>query len=370
MRALFGMLFGAGVLLFIGNKGKSGQSVHWLYYRRMLWLLLFGLIHAHLLLWFGEILYLYAVCGMIVYLFRKVNPRYLVLAVPLVGLLDFGAGLIQYRMIRAKRIAYVASVAAHDRGQALDPAQQRALDEWREIETSLIPNREVVREHTRKIKSGYRGAASVFRPLAWKFETSFLLLELPDSVALMLLGMGLLKLGFFSGKWSRRTYRRIMLVGYGLGLPLVTFSFFHRVNMVPTHEAALRLMETTPIPWVDIIYPFQRMLLVLAHASALILAYEAGAVAWLMRRLAAVGQMALSNYIGHTLFCSLLFFGYGFNLYAVLQYYQLYFVIAAIWAFQLAISRWWLESFRFGPFEWVWRALTYGMRPAMRRATA
>ena len=58
MRAMFGMVFGAGVLLFIANKSAKGTSVHWLYYRRMFWLLIFGLIHAHLILWIGEILYL------------------------------------------------------------------------------------------------------------------------------------------------------------------------------------------------------------------------------------------------------------------------------------------------------------------------
>jgi uncharacterized protein len=370
MRALFGMLFGAGVLLFIGGKAKSGQSVHWLFYRRMFWLILFGLVHAHLLLWFGEILFLYGVCGMIVYLFRNLKPRYLVLAVPIVGLLDFGAGQIQYRSFRAKRLAYVASAAARDRGQALDEAQQRALAEWRELEKSILPNREVVRDNTRKIKSGYAGAASVFRKWAWAFETKFLPVELPDSVALMLLGMGLFKLGFFSGKWSKRTYRRIMLVGYGIGLPLVVFAHLYNVRKAPTLEALLQSMETTPTQWVQIIYPFQRMLLVMAHASALILAYEAGAAAWLMRRLVAVGQMALSNYIGHTIFCSLIFFGYGLNRYAGMPFYQLYFVVVAIWAFQLAVSPWWLARFRFGPFEWLWRALTYWMWPAMRRASA
>ena len=88
MRAMFSMIFGAGILLFIGKKVQNGLSTHGLFYRRMFWLLLFGLIHAHLVLWIGDILYLYAVCGMIVYLFRNVNPKYLVLAIPLVAIID------------------------------------------------------------------------------------------------------------------------------------------------------------------------------------------------------------------------------------------------------------------------------------------
>src|SRR5882762_7876813 len=71
MRALFGMIFGAGVLLFITKKEQTGRPVTGLFYRRMFWLVIFGLVHAHLILWVGDILYLYGVCGMLVYLFRN-----------------------------------------------------------------------------------------------------------------------------------------------------------------------------------------------------------------------------------------------------------------------------------------------------------
>ena len=368
MRALFGMLFGAGTLLFIGNKLGSTRSVTGLYYRRMLVLVAFGLIHAHVILWVGDILYLYGVCGMIVYLFRKVKPRYLVLAVPLVGLLDFGANVIQYRFIRDKRIAYVAATSARDHGATLSDAQQGAVAAWQELEKSIVPNRRVVGEHTRAIKSGYAGAASVWRPLAWELETKYLPFELADSVALMLLGMALLQLGFFSGAWQKRTYRRIMLVGYGLGLPLAAYAFYHHLHTAPTLEAELVDLERVAVPWVALIYPFQRMLLVLAHASALILVWQSGAAAWLMRRLAAVGQMALSNYLGHSIICTLTFFGYGLDRYGEWQFWQLYVFVLGVWTLQLVVSAWWLARFRFGPFEWTWRALTYGTRPPMRRA--
>lgn len=94
MRALFGMAFGAGVLLFVSKKELAGRSVTGLFYRRMFWLVLFGLIHAHLVLWIGDILYLYGFCGMIVYLCRKVKPVYLVMGVPLVAVVDFTAGTL------------------------------------------------------------------------------------------------------------------------------------------------------------------------------------------------------------------------------------------------------------------------------------
>ena len=88
-----------------------------LFYRRMIWLVLFGLIHAHLILWMGDILYLYGICGMLVYLFRNVNPKYLVLGVPLVAVVDFTAGTLFYQYIRGQRIAYVEAKAARPRAR-------------------------------------------------------------------------------------------------------------------------------------------------------------------------------------------------------------------------------------------------------------
>src|SRR6516225_7468262 len=111
MRALFGMIFGAGVLLFVSKKEQAGRSVTALFYRRMFWLILFGLIHAHLILWIGDILYLYGFCGMIVYLCRRVKPIYLVMGIPLVAIVDFTAGTLLYQHIREKRIAYVQASA-------------------------------------------------------------------------------------------------------------------------------------------------------------------------------------------------------------------------------------------------------------------
>ena len=97
----------------------------------------------------------------------------------------------------------------------------------------------------------------------------------------------------------------------------------------------------------------------MAHASALILLYKSGKIQGLFRRLEAVGQMAFTNYISHSVICTLFFFGYGLNYYAELEYYQIYFLALAIWLFQLIISPIWLKYYRFGPLEWVWRSLTY-----------
>jgi uncharacterized protein len=367
MRALFGMIFGAGVVLFVTNKEQAGRSAAGLFYRRMLWLMLFGLIHAHLILWIGDILYLYSVCGMLVYPLRKIKPIYLVLAVPLVAVLDFTTGTLFYQHIRAQRIAYVEASAAAAANQPLTDSQKDALAQWRDLEKTLIPNREDARENTQKMKSDYGTVADHLRPLALKIETIFLPIMIWDSLALMLLGVALYQWGFLSGRWSNRDYGLVMAIGYGMGLPLAIYSFYHGYVYNPNHEATLARMELVPIQWVGLIYPFQRILLVMAHVAALILLYKSHYAQRLFRCLEAVGQMAFTNYIMQSVICTLFFFGYGLNYYAELEYYQIYFVVIAIWIVQLIVSPLWLRFFLFGPLEWLWRSLTYWkLQPFMR----
>jgi uncharacterized protein len=304
---------------------------------------------------------------MIVYLFRKVKPIYLVLGVPLVAIGDFTAGTLFYQHIRAERIAYVNATAAVAAGQELTEAQNKALAKWRELETSFLPNREDAKENTRKMKSGYATVASRIRPLAWKIETIFLPFSICDSLALMFLGMALYQWGFLSGKWSSRDYAKVMAIGYGLGLPLVIYSFYYHYLHYPNHEAFLHRLETMPMEWINLIYPFQRILLVMAHVAGLVLLYQSKIAEQLFSRLEAVGQMAFTNYIMHSVICTLFFFGYGLNYYAELEYYQIYFVVLAIWIVQLIVSPLWLRWFNFGPLEWLWRSLTYcKLQPLVR----
>jgi uncharacterized protein len=359
MRAMFGMIFGAGILLFIANKKDKGTSVHALFYRRMFWLVLFGLIHAHLILWIGDILYLYGVCGMIVYLFRNVPAKYLVWAVPLVAIIDFTTGTMFYQDLRAKRIAYVDATNAQAENKTLTDAQTKALTTWREVEKTMIPNREDAKANTAKMKSDYSTVAGYLRPLAFDGQTKYLPYELWDSIALMLLGLALFKWGFLTGSWSNDDYWKVLKIGYGIGLPLVIYSMYYSFIHFSTLEANLARMEKVSINWVNLIYPFQRILLVMGHASALILLYKSGKIQGLFRRLAAVGQMAFTNYITHSVICTLFFFGYGLNYYAELEFYQIYIVALAIWVLQLIISPIWLKYYLFGPLEWLWRSLTY-----------
>ena len=370
MRALFSMIFGVGIILFMARKEREGQSATGLFFRRMGWLVLFGLIDSHVLLWFGDILYSYGIIGMIAFWFRKMKPGYLALGVPLVAIIGFALITVFFHQdVRNKRLAFLAVQTAQQKGQPLTTIQQQAVKDWQAMEKTFFPNPAQAEEHKRLMKSDdYLTVASRYRQESIDFQTKYLPLTIWDPLTLMLLGMALYKWGFITGQWSRRRYWQTMLLGYGLGLPLVTFSFYFGFKNFPTQAAFLSYLEQYPVIWINLIYPFQRILLVMAHASLVILLIQSGSVQGLLNRLGAVGQMAFTNYVMHTVICSLVFFGYGLNQYDEWQFYQLYFLVAAIWVLQLIVSPIWLRHFQFGPLEWAWRSLTYWKRQPMRRA--
>ncbi|WP_040005852.1 DUF418 domain-containing protein [Fibrisoma limi] len=372
MRALFSMIFGVGIILFVARKEQADRAAFGLFFRRMGWLVLFGLIDSHVLLWMGDILYFYGIIGVIAFWFRKIKPGYLALGVLLVAIFDNVMYVSFYQDMRDKRLAYLAVEKVQQQGQKLTPAQEQTVKDWQAVQESFLPNKAEVAEHTRLMKSpNYFTVASCHRKEVWDSQTKYLIYGIWDPLALMLLGMALYKWGFVTGQWTRRRYWQTMLVGYGLGLPLVVFSFYASYSRhLADTEAFVRYMEQHPVIWTALIYPFQRILLVMAHASLVILLIKSNAAKGLLNRLGAVGQMAFTNYVMHTVICTLVFYGYGLNQYAEWQFYQLYFLVAAIWVLQLIVSPIWLRHFSFGPLEWVWRSLTYWQRQPMRRTVS
>ena len=368
MRALFSMIFGAGILLFIERKKKAGVSYKGLFFSRMGWLVVFGLIHAHVLLWMGDILYAYGAIGMLAFLFRNMKAKYLVWGVPIVAVVGFIANTIFFQHVRNIRLEYNEAIAHQKQLKPLSAEQKAAIVSWQEMEKEFLPDQKLIDEHTASMKGDYSAVASYVRPLSWDGQTKYLAFSIGDILALLMLGMALYKWKFFSGGWSLKQYKQTVIIGYGIGLPLVLISFYHSFLETPGSAADILYLETNTVPWWGIIYPFQRILLVMAHASAILLMIRAGVFKWLMFRLSAVGQMAFTNYIMHTVICTLFFFGYGLNYFAELQYYQLFYLVAAIWILQLILSPIWLKYFLFGPLEWLWRTLTYRrVQPMLRR---
>lgn len=365
MRGLFSMLFGAGMLLFLMNKKESaeGPSVAELYYRRLLWLVLFGVINAYILLWPGDILYTYGLLGMLLFPFRNSSPRLLVIMALVFSLFYFGKSAYNYSEGRAKRLEYVAAVKAEKAGIKLTPEQEAAKNEWLQMESRSQPDRVKSNDNIADTRGNYATVFAAYLPINSNFETWWLHAWASfDCLFMMFMGMALFKLGFFTNKLSTSTYALLLLAGYGIGIPVGWAQFQGQV--FGTQNMGL-WFDSYRIP-PDALQDIRRLLLSIGHASLLILIYRSKLLPWLTKGLANVGQMAFSNYLMQSIFCSLIFYGYGLGYFNTLRFHQVYYVVFGIWIFQLIFSSIWLQYFRFGPFEWVWRSLTYWKKQPMQ----
>jgi uncharacterized protein len=364
MMTIFSMLFGAGLVLMSDRALARGASLRGVYYRRVLWLLCFGAVHAYLI-WDGDILFLYAECGLLLYLFRNKTAKTLVilgvtlmlLLVPLV--IGFVAACDGMKVVSARVDAQIKA------GETPTRFNKWIHDFWTEhLQRNLEPNPEQEakdwNQELEVFRGGYVGIVKYRAPKLLIFQTiGFLLGGFFFAASRMLLGMGLMKLGVFSGERSRRFYLWMAGLGYGIGLPLMIFDGVQMIRHEFNNEYIMRG---------GVFYNVYGSLVVaLGHVGLLMLIIQSGALAWLTRRLAAVGWMALSNYVTHSIVCTTLFYGYGFGLFGTINRAGLAAIVVAIWVFQLWISPIWLRHFRFGPAEWLWRSLTYWKRQPIRR---
>lgn len=364
MRGLFSMIFGAGMVLFTMNKKElpGGPSVAEYYYRRLLWLVLFGLLNQYVLLWFGDILFFYGLLGMLLYAFRKSSPRLLWI----LGFVCIGIGVFKamgpYNDLRQTRLDYVSAKAAEKEKKKLSPEQEKALSAWPEIEKNNMPDSARSADRITEMRGSYAQVWNELLPGSAGYEIGYTYDGLWDILCMMFIGMALFKAGFFSNQVRGSTYLMTLLLGYGVGITL-GYYFFKGISNNFLHLGAY--LDSYRVPH-NILYDFRRLLLCLGHTSLLMLVYRSRLVPWLMKALANVGQMAFTNYLLQSIICTLIFYGYGFGNYHKLSFHQLYYVVFAVWILQLIYSSIWLKYFRFGPFEWVWRSLTYWKKQPMK----
>lgn len=334
---IFSMLFGAGIALMSDRASASGRGFAGLHYRRMGWLLAIGLIHAYLL-WSGDILVTYAVCGLLIFLFRRSSARKLAIW-----------GLV---------FLLIGSTMSCLSGWS---SRQWPPETLKEMKEGFFPPAEKIAEEVADMQGGFaaqmkhRVAASAFMHatvLPWYMFWR--------GVGVMLLGMALYRTGVLSGEARTRTYRLFIVLGLAVGLPLTVWGN----------------MRTLAIDW-DVIPSFFHMgqysywgsiLMALGWISIWMLLQHGGAVSGLRTRLRAVGRMALTNYLMQTVLGVLIFTGTGLGLFGRVPRIGQAGLVVLIWALELAWSPWWLARFRFGPAEWLWRSLSYRSRQPFRRS--
>jgi uncharacterized protein len=359
MRCLFSMVFGAGVVL-LTNRAEQRGAVNGadIFYRRNLWLMGAGILHAFLL-WQGEILYPYALCALALYPFRHMAAKHLIAIGVAMLVIIAGFNLASAFEMKQTIADGTAAIALQKSGAKLTEEQSDALKKWEEVRKNAKPTSEEVEKTNQKWRGGIIDVLKVRSVSVWHWHSlAYYHYYQLDLFSMMFLGMALFKLGVFSGTQSVRFYTIMAAVGYVIGLSLNSYTAYTRV--VNNFDIVVNIYTT-------LTYDIGRLSIALAHVAVLILFVKLGVMRWLTNSLGAIGQTALSNYLTHSIVCSTIFCGYGFGMYGRLQRYELYYVVAGLWIFQMIVSPIWLRHFYFGPAEWAWRSLTYWQKQPMRK---
>ncbi|WP_369025880.1 DUF418 domain-containing protein [Qipengyuania sp. RANM35] len=346
MRGLFTLLFGAGMMLFVEKAWAKGSG-RGLQFRRLVWLLLFGMIHYYLI-WFGDILQTYAVWGMVALLCMKWRAK----TQFLVGLSLYGLGtLAMFGMIGSQY--YLATHPA--------VAEKRLSEKQKERMRNAVPEilKEVSEDITLVRKSDY--PAAVRHQVVEETGQNLVGIGfgLFETIGLILMGMGLYRFGFFSGELDRSEMRLWGWVGLGSGAAIsaglgiwayasgfpffLTFFVFQGLFMIP------------------------RLLFTLGLAALLVVWSPKATQGWLGQRFVAAGRMAFSNYLGTSIIMLAIFPAWGLGLFGSMHRLALFAMVLAVWVAMLGWSKPWLERYRYGPLEWLWRCLTYWRIFPLRR---
>lgn len=335
---IFSMLFGAGIILGWERSEAKGVSFGKTHYRRVGLLAVFGLLHAHLL-WHGDILFWYGMCGMFVFLFRKSTPKKLIiwaLAFLAVGSLISLAGGLSVEYISA--------------------------DELQSLNEDLKPSLEEREREVQIYQSGWMAQMEHRTNAARAMEiASFLFWAFWRVTGLMLLGMALFKMDIFSAKRSRRFYLILIGIALAIGLPIVGYGMYTNIS---------NDWESPNYFFLGLQFNYWASILVsLGWIGGIMLVCQAG-LSRIMNSLAAVGRMAFTHYILQTVLATLIFYGHGLGYFGQISRTGQFGIVLAIWTLQIIISPIWLKYFRFGPLEWLWRSLVYMQKqPFVREVT-
>lgn len=333
---LFSVLFGAGILL-VSHKieGKSGSALSF-HYKRNFWLLLIGLIHAHLI-WYGDILVAYALCSFLVFWLRNKSPRALLIT----GLIILSVPTLLY-------LSFSASLA-------FMPAA-----DLNELRLDWQPSSEMIAAEIAAV-TGSLGAQLLHNSdAAIEMQTLvFIILFLWRASGLMLIGMALYKWDIMSAARSQSFYWKGLLLSFSVGFPLTIYGIIRNFEVGWTMEYSM-FTGTTFNYWGSLGIAF-------GYLCAIMLFTQSGAATELKKRLAAIGQMALTNYIAQSIIGILIFFGIGLGLFGQADRITQVLITLGIWLLQFTWSKAWLDRYRFGPLEWAWRSLSYMKAQPMKK---
>jgi uncharacterized protein len=344
--SLFTLLFGVGFAIQMGRAADKGVGIVPVYLRRLLFLLGIGLAHAYLI-WVGDVLAVYALLGFVLILFRNTSPRALVrwavvlLSVPLL-VYAFAVGMI-----------------------ALATTQPDVAEQ---IQESFQKQRQAYLADIQRAYAVYAGGTFAEITAQRAYDMHFMALGVihmaPIALGMFLVGLWLARRRVFEDIEGHLPFFRRLLLGGGI-LGVLGSAFYASligpdIDLIPSLTVLVGLLGLT----------FGAPALCLAYVAALTLLNRNPSYQRRLAPLAPVGRMALTNYLGQSVICTLIFYGYGLGLFGQVDKAEGLLLAAAVFAAQVYFSGWWLGRFQYGPMEWAWRSLTYLKWQPMRNAAA
>ncbi|WP_444909542.1 DUF418 domain-containing protein [Microbulbifer sp. TRSA005] len=340
---LFAMLFGAGIILLAEKRLNQQKSAAKIHYSRNFWLLVIGLLHA-IYIWEGDILTVYALVAMVLYIFRGLRGSWLITlgTLSLIGavLVSNYTGVVLSGLSgEAKYI--VSDIFAPDTAQI-----QREVAAYTGGFWELVNHRFAAEDSDADMEANI---VMLF------FSLSFIL----KIAAMILIGMGLYKVGILRGEASPETYKKMAVVATPIGLILTVlglvwnYSNDWEINHYFLYGDAFNLVGATSTS--------------IGYVGLACLWYQSNTHLWIKNKIQQVGRMAFTNYLAQSLIGVFIFYGFGMGLYGALTRVEVVGVCIGLVLFQLAYSDLWLKVFRMGPLEWFWRALTYLKLPPIFR---
>jgi uncharacterized protein len=342
---LFSMLFGYGFWMFINRTTADGKSMIPTFRLRVLFLLLFGITHV-VLLWAGDILTFYALIGFLLILFRKKSDRGLVKWAVSLALIPTIIMLFAWGMY-ALASMHPESKAAFEAGMQGNAAQMRQLAETAAIAYSEGSFSEIISARVSEYSNLFFGGILVFYPVV---------------LAMFLFGAWAARKGIIANYQNHLPFfRKALIWGLIIG-PLANLLYAYAYTQAPVGELGHWGFLGTSM------HTIGGIMFCLVYVSTIVLLTSKGKLKIFRSLLAPVGRMALTNYLLHSIICTTLFLPYGFGLFGKFSAWQGVALTVAIFMLQIPFSRFWLRHFNYGPFEWLWRSLTYRkLQPFMRK---
>jgi uncharacterized protein len=393
MMALICIVFGAGMVLYRAKQMESNLAkAHDFIVRRQMWLIAFGVLNAIIFLWSYDLLFQLGVVGIILIPFVHLSPKKLLVAAVLFSLVFFGKQYWNYADDRKALKKYEAVIAVEKKikQDSIDLAKKDSINNIGKPIASINTTKDTAAEKVKKdtltkaqakdkeawegllkgmkydpkIDSGKIKAMrntdgygaiwdhllrdSQSREARWTYQIGVWQLAM-----LMLLGMALFKIGFFTHQFSTGRYLLVAVVCIGIGLLLGWYRiYFHNATLIDY----TRYIKGHWLPF-DFFIPAERSLMAIGYAGLIMAMLKIGKLSRCWQALADTGRLSLTNYLVQSIFCALFFTGFGMNNYGKLNQLELYWLVAEIWLVQIVFSVFWLRYFHQGPAEWLWHSL-------------